>query len=228
MIILDRQKNENARNYAYRVLLQNILDLTLAPGTAVSENEISSELGISRTPVREAMIELKKIGMVDILPQRGTYITRIDYAIIDEAQFVRLVLELAIIKRACVSIPPNYSILLHSNLDRQQLCLEQKEDLKILSLDNEFHKLLFEAVGKQWSYNIVQSQMAHFDRLRYLSLKTLDASRTVSDHRAILESVEAHDRDRAEELMNQHLNRHHLEKDELIKIHPDYFVQPGK
>ena len=68
MKLFDRSPGENARNYAIRVLLYNIINLELAPGSAVSENELSSTLNLSRTPVREALIELSKSSLVEILP----------------------------------------------------------------------------------------------------------------------------------------------------------------
>ena len=76
MIILDRNSSETARSYAMRVLLYNIIHVELQPGSAVSENELSSALSLSRTPIREALIELNRIGLVEILPQRGSYISK--------------------------------------------------------------------------------------------------------------------------------------------------------
>jgi len=224
LIIPEKLSTENARNYAYRTLQQNIIHLELVPGSVISENEISSLLHLSRTPVREALIELSKNGLVDIQPQRGSFIAKIDYNIIEEAKFVRLVLELAIIRIACISIPKEYSIRLNENLVKQDLSLQHDRGLTLLSLDNEFHCLLFESVGKQWSYNIIRSQMMHFDRLRVLALKALDHARTVNDHHKILHSIENHDRDLAESLMSEHLSRHILEKEELMERYPDYFV----
>ena len=79
MIILNRNSSETARSYAMRVLLYNIIHVELQPGSAVSENELSSALSLSRTPIREALIELNRIGLVEILPQRGSYISKINY-----------------------------------------------------------------------------------------------------------------------------------------------------
>ena len=75
MILLERNKSENARAYALRVLNYNIVTLELEPGTLVSENDISAALGLSRTPVREALIELSKNHLVDIIPQTGSYVS---------------------------------------------------------------------------------------------------------------------------------------------------------
>ena len=83
MVILQKERSENSRSYAVRVLLYNIIHLELQPGAAVSENELSATLSLSRsTSVREALIELNRIGLVEILPQRGSYISKIDYNIV--------------------------------------------------------------------------------------------------------------------------------------------------
>lgn len=224
LIIPEKSPTENARSYAYQTLKYNIINLALEPGSMISEKEVSTQLHLSRTPIREALIELGKIGLVEIQPQRGSFITKIDYKMIEEAKFVRLVLELAIIRILCVSIPKEYSIQLDANLAYQSLCLEQEKGMELIRLDNEFHRLLFEAAHKQWSYNLINPQMAHFDRLRVLAMKTLDHTRTVNDHKEILAAVERHDRDRAEEVTSQHLSRHMLEKDELIERYPGYFI----
>lgn len=71
MVILQKERSENSRSYAVRVLLYNIIHLELQPGAAVSENELSATLSLSRTPVREALIELNRSVWLSILPQRG-------------------------------------------------------------------------------------------------------------------------------------------------------------
>lgn len=224
MIALEKKSYENARAYALRVLLYNIIHLELEPGQAISENEVSSALNLSRTPVREALIELSKNGLVDIQPQRGSYISKINYDIIEESRFMRVVLEVAILKLACINIPPEYFIRLKGNIEEQKLSIEHNDKLLLLSLDNEFHKLLFDAVGKQWTYNVISTQMVHFDRLRVLTLKTLKNNRTVEDHENILYAIERHDTELAEILMTKHLDRHKLDKEELTKLYPTYFV----
>ncbi len=93
MEITARKSKETARDYAFRTLRKNIVNLKLQPGSMVSEKELADEMGISRTPTREALIELSKSQIVDILPQKGSYISKIDYSLVDEARFMRLVLE---------------------------------------------------------------------------------------------------------------------------------------
>ncbi len=76
--ILPKNKRETAREYVTRVLKYNIVNLNLKPGQAISENEIAELLGVSRTPVREAFLELAKASIVEVYPQKGTYISLID------------------------------------------------------------------------------------------------------------------------------------------------------
>ena len=102
-----------------RVLLYNIIHIELRQGSAVSENELSSSISLSRTPVCEALIELNRIGLVEIRPQRGSYISKIDYAIVEESGFVRFVMETAVVKRACESITDAYLFALEQNIAQQ-------------------------------------------------------------------------------------------------------------
>lgn len=224
MLLLEKNSSENARAYAYRVILHNIIQLEFEPGQLVSENELSSALNLSRTPVREALIELSKTGLIDIISQKGSYVSKIDYNIIEESRFMRTILEVAIIKLACEGISDEYLIKLKSNIAEQKLCLENNLKQRLFKLDNQFHKLIFEATGKQWTYNVLTTPMVHFDRLRMLLLKSIKTNRTVEDHENILYAIERKDKELAELLIKQHLGRDVITKDELINSYPTYFV----
>ena len=224
MELLDRQPSENARSYALRVLLHNIITLELAPGSAVSENELSLVLKLSRTPVREALIELSKMGLVDIQPQRGSYIAKIDYELVEESRFMRLVLENAVLALVCEGISPEHEEMLRANMAEETRHLEAGDYPRLFELDTDFHRLLFLSVGKARTYSIIHSQMVHFDRLRALSLKSLKLDKIVEDHENILYAIGRRDSELAEMLMTRHLTRHRVEKSELIKLYPDYFV----
>ena len=135
MELLDRQPSENARSYALRVLLHNIITLELAPGSAVSENELSQILKLSRTPVREALIELSKMGLVEIQPQRGSYIAKIDYELVEESRFMRLVLENAVLALVCEGISPEHEEMLRANMEEETRHLEAGDYTRLFELD---------------------------------------------------------------------------------------------
>lgn len=143
MKLLDRKPEENARSYAIRVLLFNIINLELPPGSAVSENELSSVMMLSRTPIREALIELSRMNLVEILPQRGSYITKIDYDLIEESRFMRLVLETAVLKLACEQgVSDSHMEHLKRILKMEREFIDSEDFAIQLDLDNHFHKTI--------------------------------------------------------------------------------------
>ena len=181
-------------------------------------------LKLSRTPVREALIELSKMGLVDIQPQRGSYIAKIDYELIEESRFMRLVLENAVLKLVCEGISQEYETLLKANLEDEIRYLNTADYTRLFELDTDFHRLLFLSVGKGRTYEVIHSQMVHFDRLRALSLKSLKPDKIVEDHENILYAIGRRDSELAEMLMTRHLTRHRVEKSELVKRYPGYFA----
>ena len=91
MKLEERHYAETAREYARRMLKENIISMDLKPGAMVSENELAAQLGLSRTPVREALMDMSQYGVVDVMPQRGSRISLIDYNLVEEARFARQV-----------------------------------------------------------------------------------------------------------------------------------------
>lgn len=224
MIIPKKEKMENARSYALRLLTQNIISLELPPGSSVSENEISSQIQVSRTPVREALIELSKMGLIEIIPQRGSYVTKIDYALIEDSRFIRLALEDAIVKLACAQIDDTYIRQLEENLQRQKECIDSEDMLRFLEHDNEFHKLIFYSVGKEYAYEFLKPQMVHFDRLRTLTLKSLKYQKNYEDHENLLYAIKRKDAELAGMIITRHLERLNFDKQALMEKYSDYFV----
>ena len=228
MKILEWLPKESAYDYAYRVLLHNIVNLELPPGAGLSENELSIQLNLSRTPVREALIEMARIGLVEIIPKKGSFVTKIDYDFIEEARFMRLSLENSVMSLACKEGISSEALgRLEENLEQQRKTALVLEDAILMELDNTFHQMLFDSVTKIRIFRVLQSQMVHFDRLRILSLKTLKAAKagiTVNDHENILYALERRDWELAEMVMTRHLTRHQVEKKDLCALYPDYFL----
>ena len=91
--ILERQKQESAKDYVLRVLIHNIVNAELIPGERLIDQEICSQLGVSRTPFREAELELAQKKLIDIRPKIGTYVSYIDSGLVEEIRHLRSVLE---------------------------------------------------------------------------------------------------------------------------------------
>ncbi len=223
MYILERSGKETAREYAYRIMKYNIISLDLVPGSMVSEKELSEKMGISRTPVREALIELSKLKIVEIYPQKGSFISLIDTRLVDEARFVRLILEQAMADMACDVADETNFLVLEENLKLQEFYLEHSAKDKLLQLDNEFHELLFLISNKKFTYDLLGGMMTHFDRVRRLSLSVIKDSKSISDHRSLVDAIRKKDKDLARNIITKHLSRYKVDEEELKKQYPDYF-----
>ncbi|MFV0344192.1 MAG: GntR family transcriptional regulator [Anaerocolumna sp.] len=223
MNVLSRQEKETAREYALRVIEYNIISNHLLPGSMVSENELAKEMGISRTPVREALIELTKIKLVEIYPQRGSYISLIDTVLVEEARYVRLLLEQSMVEMACEMASKEDILALDENIRLQEFYLTEAHRDKLLELDNGFHRLLYKICNKTFTYELISKMMAHFDRVRSLSLSVIKDSKNISDHRNLLDAIKSNDVTLAREIITKHLSRYKLDEEQLKKEYPDYF-----
>ena len=223
MIIFDRIQNESARDYAFRILKDNIISLELEPGTAISENELAMELGISRTPVREAIIDLAKNSIIETYPQRGSYVSLIDPKMVEEARFLRRVLDTAVIEAACEMDDPEQIKKLEDNVQLQEFYLDKNDADKIFVLDNEFHKEIYTLAKKDLVFEMRSTMMIHFDRVRTLSVETVKDMKIVNDHRGMLEAIRNKDKELAVSLVNKHLNRYQVDENMIREQYPGYF-----
>jgi len=217
---------ESAREYAIRILKENIISMELAPGSMLSENEISSRLGLSRTPVREALIELGKVHIVEIFPQKGSRIKLIDYNLVEESYFLRMVLETAVVKILCETDGCVNIDALEENLKLQEFYFNDNRTDKLLELDNMFHRELFTLANKQLCYQwLIDGMTIHLDRVRILSLQTVKDIKIVSDHKAILQAIKERNCTDAVEKMTAHLARYKIDEKEIRIKYPDFFKE---
>lgn len=220
------QKNpkESVRDFVIRVLQEKIVTLALEPGSMVSEAELGAEMGVSRTPVREALIELSKIGIVQVFPQRGNMISKIDYRHVEEARFMRLVLENAVVELACDMAGLEDILSLENNVRLQRFYLENPDPDALHALDDDFHRQLFSICGKELTYQLIFRMGTHFNRVRRMRLSSSKDLQIVEDHAAILEAIKNKDRDKSRELMTMHLSRYKIDEAALRERYPHYFV----
>ena len=223
MIVKKRYGRETGREYALRVLKENIVMLELEPGSRISENELAAEIGVSRTPIREALIELSKSKIVKIYPQKGSYVSLIDWEMVEEAQFMRLTLEKAVVRLACQEISEEKIQELERNVKLQKFYIDNNEPGELLELDNQFHKELFTITNKIHIYRLMSVMMLHFDRLRTLRTKAVDQQYVIEDHIKILEAIRNKNALEGELAMEQHLTRHMIDEKIVMEKYPQYF-----
>lgn len=219
---MERKANESGRDYALRVLRGSIIRLELAPGSRISENELSAKLGLSRTPVREALQELVKEKVVEVYPQRGSFVSLIDYDLVEETRWMRNVLECAVIRLVCRLATDPQLEQLEQSVKLQQFTLETFGPERLMEQDDAFHRQLFTIANRTQSYEVMTGLTIHFDRVRSMALSAVKDIRLVEDHAAILQAVRARDEQRAEELMDQHLNRYQIDREAICGQYAQY------
>ena len=223
MRLTPRTARETGREYALRTIKDNIIRLELAPGSFISENELAAEMGLSRTPVREALIDLAKVKIIEIAPQKRSVVAYIDYDMVEEARFMRNVLECAVVELACQNATVSEILKLEDNVKLQRFHLEQGNYGGIMELDNQFHEMLFQLAQKPQVYAMIQHISIHFDRVRSMALSSVKDLKIVEDHAQIVQAMLERDTATAKAVMEKHLNRYRFDEAAIRESYPQYF-----
>lgn len=219
-----KMQSTSTREQVYQKLKAQILRLELVPGTSISEKEMSDEFNVSRTPIRESFLKLAQEGLLDVYPQKGTFVSLIDLDLVEEARFMREHLERAVIRLACQELPKDKLLLLEMNLSKQKVCIEQQDYRKMFEIDEEYHRTIFSGCHKATTWEAIQQMNVHFNRSRMLRLATnFDWNIIYAQHEEIVEAIKARMPDLAEKLMQEHLLQAVIDKEYLKKSYPTYF-----
>ena len=223
MQLLERFPRETGREYALRTIKENIVNLNLAPGSQISENELAAEMGVSRTPVREALIELSKVKIIEIYPQKKSVVSLIDYNLVEEARFMRNLLECAVVELDCRMATEEDLRRLEENVRLQNFYLDNFYAETLMSLDNAFHQILFEVARKTQVFELMNNILIHFDRVRSMALSSVKNLKIVRDHENIIQAIRENQPGKARELMEIHLSRYKIDAAAVREKYPDYF-----
>jgi len=212
--------------YVFDVLRQAIIQLRLKPGNALSESEIAKQLGVSRQPVREAIIKLAEAGLVEVRPQRGTYVLLISKREVETARFLREAIEVAIARKAADACDAKAAEALRASIRRQKETERSGVYTEFLRLDEEFHQTIARAADCESAWKVLEGLKAQMDRVRFLSIPMATPVRTlIAQHNAIAEAIIAKDADAADAAMKVHLREILKSLPKLSADHPDLFVE---
>jgi DNA-binding GntR family transcriptional regulator len=200
-----------------------VLTLELAPGAALSENELSAALGVSRTPVRESLIMLAQEGLVQVFPKIGSFVSRVDPAQVADAQFLREAVELASLDALPDDLDPEVIEELRGNLAAQRREGLDLEDF--FALDEAFHQGLMKLSGHGNVWTTVAGAKGHLDRARRLGLhENVSPTAFADQHHEIFDAVVGGDVALARTAMRAHL-RAVFSDIERIRAHsPELFA----
>ena len=217
------EQSEPVGPQVYRALRERIIRGGLEPGGLISEAEIARSFSISRQPVREAFIKLAEEGLVEIRPQRGTLVRKINIASVMDARFVREAVEADIVKIVAERRDPRVVDRLYEQIEAQRKAAHQKAE-GFLELDEAFHRTLAAAADKTHVWSIVNNVKAQMDRLRQLSFIIISAGeRAVEQHHAIVEAIAKGDVPAADAAMRTHLRQIMTDLPIMAQLRPNHF-----
>jgi GntR family transcriptional regulator, rspAB operon transcriptional repressor len=219
-----RARRGPARAHVYVALRDAIITAALEPGRQISENELAARLGVSRTPVREALQRLREERLVAIVPQLGTFVTRISDSAVADAQFVREALECAAIRETAVRATGADIAALDTIVHRQEQTRDAADFDGFYVLEDELHRMLCDLSGREIAWSLSQRAKGHLNRIRRLSLPEPGyLAEMIAEHRAVVAAVAAHDPEEAERALRHHLRMVLSTVPAIRAQHPDYF-----
>lgn len=208
----------------YRVLRQAIFTGALVPGTPLSEKEVSEMCGISRQPVREAFIKLVEAGVLQVLPQRGSFVRKISARQVREGRFIREAIEVAVARKAAGVITPDQLAELDDNLRTQGIAARACDTTAFLALDERFHYLIAKSIDCVAAWDAIQGIKAQMDRVRYLSLPHVSPLELmIEQHAGIVAALRGRDADGVERAMRAHLTEILTSLQPVVDRNPDWF-----
>ncbi len=201
-------------HYAYDELRRAIVSVRLEPGQWISESELTEMLGMSRTPIREAIHALQSEELIEVMPQRGMKIALISVKKVREARVVREVLEIEAVREG-IRVIKEDPRLWTETAQRALSCLAEQEaafaqgDIEgFLAADEAFHRAITWPGGNETLNAVVKQMRAHLNRIRLLSMRErYNLDELIDEHRCLVSSMEIHDVTRAVETMKHHVRR---------------------
>ena len=209
----------------YGILKEKIQFLEMKPGERIVEAELSSQYGVSRTPVREALKRLEEEGFIDIYPQRGTYVSLIDMKLVKEMAYMRHILENEIFMQLCRS-KVSVKRKVEDKLLMMELALKNEDYKGYIKHDASFHRALFQCGGHEKIWDTISGAMAHYTRVLTLDMMMPNnLSESYKSHQKIADCIENGKIKELKEVMEIHHDYYLTDTDKkIMNNYPEYFV----
>ncbi len=209
----------------FEALRAEIVASRLPPGAPLQDRMLIERFGVSRTPVREALIRLSEIGLVDIFPQSGTFVSRVPVRAIPEAVLIRKALEGITVEEAARLASPERLAAVDHAIRRQKGAAHADDTDAFHEADEAFHAAIADLAGHPGIWTLLTQVKVQIDRARRLTLPVLGRmGRVIDEHEDIRACLAANDVEGAKTAMARHLGAVIPDVAVLKDRHPDYFI----
>ena len=217
--------NVTAGENVYQYLRTSILELQVKPGQTININELSNFLGVSRSPIRDALIQLAKDGLVTTTPQKSTIVSKIDIARARDERFMRACVEERVLEEFLDCYTPENIETLKDILTRQQQAIKERDTRGFLRADDDFHSVFYYATNHPFSLHNILNMSGHYLRIRLLSLSQRDVcEQSLQQNREILQLIQAKDRSAIRDTIKAHIVEKKGEEAFMTRKYPDLFT----
>lgn len=215
----------------YKSIKKRILKLELEPGQKVSENQMCKEYNVSRSVIRTVFTRLNQLKLVEVYPQRGTYVSLIDLDHIESLLMLRTAVEKEVLYEMFSKLEKSDRLALveklEENLNKQKKYGNYKNyEVEFQSLDSEFHKILLDSVKRYKLLELLNDQMVHIARWRNFNVAVDDRMHELIDeHKHIIEAIKSDNLLSAQENIARHLDTISRSNDKVKLKYPQYFTK---
>lgn len=208
----------------YNIVKQEILNLELEPGQRISEAEIAKRLGVSRQPIRELFIKLSHDHLVQVVPQKGTFISLIDLDYVKQVILMRYLIEKEVLAEACDSLTARDFHNLEGICLDQESYIEAGNTQAFLAADNQLHRTIFEICGHSVMWQIIESNTVNYSRFRYLDILEKEMMvKILEQHRNIIDLIKNKRLKDIDDTLSRHLYQGLDNSERILKRYKDYF-----
>ncbi|MGD8226879.1 MAG: GntR family transcriptional regulator [Desulfobacteraceae bacterium] len=205
--VLPISRTKSLKEKAYDILKELILTGRLEQGKLHNEKRLAEVLGVSRTPVREALLELSREGMVSFVPSKGVKVLKITPKQVQEVFELRRIIEGYIIKSISKQLTPADLKKIEKILNKQDRSASKEEELSFIEMDKEFHLFMASKMGNQQIETILQNLRDQIHLMGIRAIKDQSRSQQVlKEHQSIFSALKKKDAKRAHEELMKHLN----------------------
>lgn len=200
------EDNYSLSSRVFHTIRENILSGKYSTDEELKEKTIGEELGVSRTPVREALRQLELEGLVTIIPNKGAYVVGISQKDIKDIYEIRRRLEGLCAGWAALNITKEQLDELEENIFLSDFHAAKGNAEQVVELDNRFHEILYTASGSRELRHVLSDFHHYVQRVRKITLAMSErAGESIGEHRKIVEALKKHDSQMAEELAHEHI-----------------------
>lgn len=223
-ITLDRQMP--AADQIYTHLREAIVICRLRPNAPVSENRLCGVFGVSRSPVRTALTRLAEEGLIEIFPQRGSFVAPIKLTKVREGQFVRVSLEIAVLQRCSQTWSPQDARRAKAAIGSQRRYAKSGDFRAFHHADEAFHRVFADSADLGGVWTSIQAAKTQLDRVRHLANPVRGhMDKVIGEHLAVIEALDAGKVTTAIDIMRTHINSVAATIVRLRPLYADYFVE---